>query len=109
MSRKESQNRRDKPLTDAEKRRRVKNLIELGYIERASEIPDGAIPAMTKIPANSYYSLPMPFYAEEEYRCRDCGKKVVWPALEKFRYYELEKGNMYARRVRCDSCHHGSS
>lgn len=93
------------PLTEVEVNRRIQNLIALGYIERVSDLPDGAIPGDTVIPAGSYYSPPMPFYAQEEYCCRDCGKKVTWTALEKYQYYEVEKGNMYARRVRCDSCH----
>jgi len=42
---------------------------------------------------------------DEEYTCRDCGKMVRWTANEKFQYYEVEKGNMYARRVRCDPCY----
>lgn len=80
-------------------------MIALGYIERASDLPEGAIPADTTIPTKSYYSLPTPFYAEEVYRCRGCGKKTVWSALEKYQYYEAGKGNMYAKRVRCDECH----
>jgi hypothetical protein len=100
-----SQKGRNYPLSDAETERRIKNLIALKYLERASDLPDGAIPADTTIPANGWYSLPVPFYDQEVYHCRDCGKKVVWTALEKYRYYELEKGNMYAKRVHCDSCH----
>jgi hypothetical protein len=92
------------PLSESERKRRIRNLIALGYISAAGELPDEAIPADTSIPANSYYSPPMPFYAQEVYCCRDCGKQVVWTPLEKYQYYEIEKGNMYAKRVRCDSC-----
>lgn len=109
MSRKQSENPQNYPLSEAEKQRRVKNLIALGYIERASDLPDGAIPADTTIPAKAYYSLPVPFYAQEMYRCRECGQEVIWTALEKYRYYEVEKGNMYAKRVHCDSCYHKST
>ena len=109
MSRKRSDHPKDYPLSDAEKQRRIKNLIALGYIERASDVPDGAIPADTTIPASEYGRLSVPFYAQEMYRCRDCGKQVVWTALEKYQYYELEKGNRYAKRVRCDSCYHKKS
>ena len=104
-----SRKARNYPLSEAETQRRIKNLIALKYIERASDLPDGAIPADTTIPANAYYSLPTPFYAQEEYYCRACGKKVVWTALEKYEYYEVEKGNVYAKRVRCDSCHQKST
>ena len=93
------------PLSKAEIHQRISNLITSGYIHRASDLPDGAIPVDTEILANSYGSPPMPFYANEVFRCRDCGKEVVWTALEKYQYYEIDKGNIYARRVRCDSCH----
>lgn len=93
------------PFSKAEVERRIQNLIELGYIERASDVPAGAIPATTTVPAHAYYGLRVPFYAEETYRCRDCGKEVVWTALEKYQYYEVEQGNMHARRVRCDACY----
>ncbi len=93
------------PLSKVERKQRISNLIALGYLHGASDLPDGAIPGNTTIPANSYYSPPMPFYAQEVYRCRDCGKEVVWTALDKYQYYELDQGNQYARRVRCDSCH----
>ncbi len=105
MARSHSERTDGYPFSEAEKQRRIRNLIALKYIERVSDIPDDAIPADTSIPAGAYYSLPAPFYAEEVYSCRDCGKKVVWTALEKYQYYEIEKGNMYARRVQCDSCH----
>jgi hypothetical protein len=97
------------PLSEAETQRRIQNLIALKYIQRASDLPDGAIPSDTTTPANGWYSLPKPFYHQEVYYCRDCGKKVIWTALEKHQYYEVEKGNVYAVRVRCDSCHHKSA
>jgi hypothetical protein len=105
MSRKRSVTPQTFPISEAERSRRIRNLIALGYLRRASDVPDGAIPVDTTIPANSHYSPPMPFYAQEVFRCRDCEKEVVWTALEKYQYYEIDKGNMYARRVRCDSCH----
>ena len=105
MHRPQSNERERNPLSGSERERRIKNLIHLGYIASASELPEGAIPALTEVPANSWGSLPTPFYAEEIYRCRDCGKKTVWTALEKYRYYEVEKGNRFAKRVRCDDCY----
>ena len=97
MSSLRSNERKKSPISRAERERRVKNLIELGYIERAADVPDGAIPATTKIAAAEWYSLPTPVYADEVYRCRDCGKETLWTAHEKYRYYEIEKRNMYAR------------
>ncbi|MEW6302022.1 MAG: zinc-ribbon domain containing protein [Verrucomicrobiota bacterium] len=47
----------------------------------------------------------LPFYAREIYTCRDCGQKTVWTPEQKYQYYEIENGNMYARRVRCDACY----
>ena len=105
MPRRQSRNQLNYLLSEAESQRRIKNLIALGYIEKVSDIPEGAIPASTTIPAGEYYCLPVPFYAQEEYHCRDCGEKAVWTALDKYQYYEVEKGNQYAKRVRCDSCH----
>ena len=100
-----SNQRERHPLSRSERERRIENLIHLGYIASANDLPEGAIPADTKVPARSWYSLPTPYYAEEIYRCRDCGKETVWTALEQYRYYEVEKGNMYAKRVRCDACY----
>ena len=106
MSRRPRSNERKRsPLSRAERERRIKTLIELGYIERASEVPEGAIPATTTVPTRSWYSLPTPFYADEVFRCRKCGKATVWTALEKFQYYERDKGNMYAKWVRCQTCY----
>ena len=105
MPRRQSQKLQNNPLSGAEAQRRIKNLTTLGCIERASDIPDSAIPADITIPAGEHYSLPVPFFAQEVYCWRDCGKKIIWTALDKYRYYKVEKGNMYAKRGRCSSCY----
>jgi hypothetical protein len=73
-----------RPLSDAETQRRIKNLIALKYMERARDLPDGAIPADATTPADGWYSLPVPFYHQEVYYCRDGGRKVIWTALEEY-------------------------
>jgi hypothetical protein len=52
---------------------------------------------------NTYGFLPE-FYKGVDFICRDCGAKEVWSAVSQKFYYEICKGHIDARAVRCKSC-----
>lgn len=52
---------------------------------------------------NTYGILPE-FYEGVEFQCRDCGTQEVWSAASQKFYYEVCKGHIDARAVRCKTC-----
>lgn len=69
-----------------------------------ARIPRDAIGAdMTKhAPHNSY--SPKFWYRDQEFQCADCGRTHVWTAKEQRWWYEVAKGPIYTRAVRCREC-----
>ena len=53
--------------------------------------------------ANNSYS-PLLFYEDKLFTCVDCGKEEVWTATQQKWWYEVAKGTIYSRAVRCRSC-----
>ena len=43
-------------------------------------------------------------YYSEEIICSDCGALFTHTAQEKQRFFEIEKGNIYQRFIRCQKC-----
>lgn len=74
--------------------------------EKASSgIPAGAIPAdFTQQVPNHSYSPPPAYYVDRAYVCVDCGRKVIWTAIQQKWYYEVAKGSLYATAIRCLDC-----
>ena len=60
-----------------------------------------AFPKETANPEKFYLSS----YFSEEIICEDCGTLFTHTAKEKQNYFEVEKGNIYKRFIRCLSCH----
>lgn len=52
---------------------------------------------------NTYGDLPE-FYIDQVFTCRDCGTKEIWRAHDQQWYYEVAKGHIDAKAVRCHSC-----
>ena len=44
------------------------------------------------------------FYIDVPFRCRDCGVEEVWAASQQKWWYEVAKGNVWSRAVRCRAC-----
>ncbi len=81
-----------------------KRAAEQGRIVSGRVIPEGAIPAdQTKQAANNSYSPPL-YYADQEFNCVDCGSPETWTASQQKWYYEVAKGSIYGRAVRCRAC-----
>src|SRR4051812_35983077 len=53
-------------------------------------------------PNNSY--SPPEFYEDRPFICVDCGKEEVWTAAQQKWWYEVAKGPIYSRAVRCRAC-----
>lgn len=68
-------------------------------------LPKGAIPANPQALAhnNTYDALPT-YYLDRPFTCRDCGVAEVWTAEQQRWWYEIAKGNINARAVRCSAC-----
>lgn len=56
-----------------------------------------------QVPNNSY-TPPPTSYEDIEFECIDCGKREVWLAQDQKWYYEVAKGPLYAKAVRCQDC-----
>ncbi|HRE15580.1 MAG TPA: zinc-ribbon domain containing protein [Rhodocyclaceae bacterium] len=44
------------------------------------------------------------YYADQPFRCRDCGADCVWNAEDQKWWYEVIKGSLYTTAVRCKAC-----
>jgi len=81
----------------------VVDVMHVRFI-RARAIPKGAIPAdLSRQAKNNSYDPPH-FYVDQPFRCVDCGKQEVWTANQQKWYYEVAKGSIYGRAVRCRPC-----
>ena len=68
--------------------------------------PPGAIPANLKEQApNNSYGPPL-YYADQPFDCVDCGRHEVWTASQQQWYFEVAKGSIYGRAIRCRACRH---
>jgi len=53
-------------------------------------------------PNNSYF--PPLFYEDSEFTCVDCGAVEVWTAEQQKWWYDVAKGPIYSRAIRCRAC-----
>lgn len=67
--------------------------------------PSGRIAAdlSQQAPNNSYGGVPL-YYEDTPFTCVDCGKEEVWTAEQQKWWYEVAKGPIYSRAVRCRDC-----
>jgi hypothetical protein len=83
-------------------------------IERSSQSaqivqPAGTAPCQPELLA-SYNSYGTPrfvergYYTDTPFVCRDCGKQELWKATQQKWWYEVAKGNVESRAIRCRSC-----
>ena len=91
----------------ASKKERIKVLIERGYLDCESSLPEGAIPARPYLQNAVSGSIPefrRPFYEDKEYVCLDCRQKIVWPAEDQAWAYEVVGIPAICDLKRCTSC-----
>ena len=58
-------------------------------------------------PGNSYGApdfVSRGYYVDTAFRCKDCGADEIWTAARQKWWYEVAKGNVETRAVRCKAC-----
>jgi len=55
-----------------------------------------------QVPNNSYD--PPRYYEDLPFKCQECGADEVWTAEQQQWWYEVAKGPIYSRAVRCRAC-----
>ena len=67
--------------------------------------PTSTIPADHKqLEHVGIYSFLPDYYEDKPFICRDCGVKGVWTAKQQKWWYEIAKGHIDSKAVRCLSC-----
>ena len=64
----------------------------------------GVAADMSKQAPNNSWGGPVMAYFDTVFRCRDRGREEVWTAEQQKWYYEVAKGPLYAKAVRCADC-----
>jgi hypothetical protein len=78
--------------------------VASGRMANGVVLPEGAVAAdLAKQRPNNSYS-PKLYYVDEPFRCIDCGKDLIWTAERQKWFYEVARGSVYARAVRCPTC-----
>jgi ferredoxin-like protein FixX len=101
-----SSNKQKRAALELKRTTRKRNETRKSPDQRAERaIPLGAVAAdlAQQVPNNSYSSKPL-FYVDQPFDCVDCGTHEVWTASQQKWYYEVAKGSLYGRAVRCRAC-----
>lgn len=100
-----SDKRKKQKFAAKRKAREHKQLAEDGEWKAAKGLRGANLPvdSSQQVPGNSL-SAPHTFYVDVEFICRDCGANEVWTAAQQKWYYEVAKGSVYGRAVRCREC-----
>jgi hypothetical protein len=80
-------------------------LCDRGYWDYLMTIiPHDAIGAdMTKQALYNSYG-PKAWYRNEQFKCKDCGRNEVWTAEQQRWWFEVAKGQINSRAIRCRAC-----
>lgn len=102
MTRRKSRaNKRD---ADNSRHQRICKLIERGWIQTASEIPESALPVdPDRINLGGSYHRPI-FFTDQPFVCQDCGTPCVWKAEDQRWYFETMQAPYYETPKRCRPC-----
>lgn len=80
------------------------------YQREAGALPVTPPPESSRISAdlsrqapNNSYDPPR-YYEDRPFTCVDCGKEEIWTAERQKWWYEVAKGPIYSRAVRCREC-----
>ncbi len=83
---------------------RICKLIDLGWIQSASEIPLDAVPVDPDlINLGGSYHRPT-FFTNQPFTCQDCGSDCVWKAEDQRWYFETFHAPYYETAKRCRVC-----
>jgi hypothetical protein len=68
-------------------------------------VPLGAVAVdPAQLAHNNTYGLLPSFYIDAPFVCRDCGTHEIWTAKQQKWWYEIAKGPIDSRAVRCRPC-----
>ncbi len=68
-------------------------------------VPLGAVAVdPMQLAHNNTYGLLPSFYIDTPFVCRDCGAHEIWTAKQQKWWYEIAKGQIDTRAVRCRPC-----
>lgn len=90
---------------------KAKRLVRL----RAAQAPSPYMPVKTvplgavavdpaQLAHNNTYGLLPSFYIDTPFVCKDCGAHEIWTAKQQKWWYEIAKGQIDSRAVRCRPC-----
>lgn len=84
---------------------RAAKFVDPGLSRRDKMIADGSliIADLSKQAPNGSYSPPTE-YRDTEFKCIDCGKSECWTAKQQQWWYEVAKGQVNSRAIRCCDC-----
>ena len=69
-------------------------------------MPEGSIVANLELQQeNNSYGV-KPYYTDQPFTCQDCGKHEIWTAKQQQWWYEIAKGNINSKAIRCRTCRH---
>ena len=87
-------------------RRRKKRAIGSGEVtplEYAMEHGGVEADQSQQVPPTPFSPGPT-HYLDRPFTCRDCGAKEIWTAEQQKWYYEIARGSLHAKAVRCRAC-----
>lgn len=84
---------------------RAAKFVDPGQSRRDKMIADGSliIADLSKQAPNGSYCPPTE-YRDTEFECVDCGKSECWTAKQQQWWYEVAKGQVNSRAIRCREC-----
>jgi hypothetical protein len=67
--------------------------------------PSGAVMAdLSQLEHDNIYGPRPLFYVDRQFACIECGSEEVWTAADQKWWYEVAKGKLDSRAVRCSAC-----
>ncbi|MCP3872578.1 MAG: hypothetical protein GY699_05395 [Desulfobacteraceae bacterium] len=85
--------------------KRLKAMEKVDTCDKNIKPPVGSVMADHAVLAhnNTYGPLPM-FYVDKLVVCCDCGTEEIWTAEQQKWWYEVAKGNINSKAVKCRAC-----
>jgi hypothetical protein len=90
------------------KTKRLERLARYAEVGKHSPLAAARLGAVafdaSQIAPNESYSVWPAFYIDHPFVCRDCGSHEMWTAKQQKWWYEIAKGPVGSRAVRCATC-----
>lgn len=87
------------------RRKRAEKQKDIDVFETLHDLPPAAVVANhDELAHNNTYGLLPLFYVDKLFVCRDCGSDEIWTAKQQKWWYEIAKGHIESRAVRCLKC-----